>query len=87
MQLKYTAVQIYHRPTLWVRDERKVLISICLMALPCLSAHYDDSVRDAVTGHRSEWTLLVYLSGVEDGVAGGEVFISASTSIAQSMLT
>ena len=35
--------------------------------------HYDDSVRDAVTGDRSEWTLLVYLTGVQDGVEGGEV--------------
>ncbi|GBE82038.1 hypothetical protein BKA93DRAFT_227089 [Sparassis latifolia] len=34
--------------------------------------HYDDSVRDARTGAKSEWTLLVYLSGVEDGVEGGE---------------
>ncbi|EPT06089.1 hypothetical protein FOMPIDRAFT_1026936 [Fomitopsis schrenkii] len=34
--------------------------------------HYDDAVRDSQTGARSEWTLLVYLSGVEDGVKGGE---------------
>ncbi|OBZ75937.1 Trafficking protein particle complex subunit 10 [Grifola frondosa] len=34
--------------------------------------HYDDSVRDAQTGAKSEWTLLVYLTGVEDGVEGGE---------------
>ncbi|KIJ69221.1 hypothetical protein HYDPIDRAFT_80229 [Hydnomerulius pinastri MD-312] len=34
--------------------------------------HYDDSVKDAATGARSEWTLLIYLSGVEDGVEGGE---------------
>ncbi|KAH9981357.1 hypothetical protein BGW80DRAFT_1162834 [Lactifluus volemus] len=34
--------------------------------------HYDDSVRDAKTGATSEWTLLVYLTGVEDGVQGGE---------------
>ncbi|KAK0197226.1 hypothetical protein F5146DRAFT_1014594 [Armillaria mellea] len=34
--------------------------------------HYDDSVRDTVTGAKSEWTLLIYLSGVEDGVQGGE---------------
>ncbi|KAK0450749.1 hypothetical protein EV421DRAFT_1774889 [Armillaria borealis] len=34
--------------------------------------HYDDSVRDAITGAKSEWTLLIYLSGVEDGVQGGE---------------
>jgi hypothetical protein len=36
-------------------------------------AHYDDSVRDAMTGAKSEWTLLIYLTGVEDGVEGGEV--------------
>ena len=35
--------------------------------------HYDDSVRDAGTGAVSEWTLLIYLTGVEDGVRGGEV--------------
>ncbi|KAJ8078679.1 hypothetical protein PM082_012962 [Marasmius tenuissimus] len=35
-------------------------------------AHYDDSVVDSATGYRSEWTILVYLSGVEDGVEGGE---------------
>ncbi|CAL1704959.1 unnamed protein product [Somion occarium] len=35
-------------------------------------AHYDDSVRDPLTGAKSEWTLLVYLSGAEDGVQGGE---------------
>ncbi len=35
--------------------------------------HYDDSVRDTKTGVVSEWTLLIYLTGVEDGVQGGEV--------------
>lgn len=35
--------------------------------------HYDDSVKDAETGSKSEWTLLVYLTGAEDGVQGGEV--------------
>jgi hypothetical protein len=35
--------------------------------------HYDDSVRDTETGARSEWTLLIYLTGVDDGVQGGEV--------------
>ncbi|KXN82614.1 hypothetical protein AN958_02465 [Leucoagaricus sp. SymC.cos] len=34
--------------------------------------HYDDCVRDALTGAKSEWTLLIYLTGVEDGVEGGE---------------
>ncbi|KAF9476339.1 hypothetical protein BDN70DRAFT_812482 [Pholiota conissans] len=34
--------------------------------------HYDDSVRDSVTGLKSEWTLLIYLTGIEDGVEGGE---------------
>ncbi|KAF8911175.1 hypothetical protein CPB84DRAFT_1672399 [Gymnopilus junonius] len=34
--------------------------------------HYDDSVRDPVTGVKSEWTLLIYLTGIEDGVEGGE---------------
>ena len=35
--------------------------------------HYDDSVKDVGTGARSEWTLLIYLTGIEDGVQGGEV--------------
>ncbi|QRV91843.1 2OG-Fe(II) oxygenase family protein [Ceratobasidium sp. AG-Ba] len=35
-------------------------------------AHYDDSVRDAATGWWSEWTILVYVTGHEDGVEGGE---------------
>ena len=35
--------------------------------------HYDDSVRDSATGAKSEWTLLVYLTGAQDGVEGGEV--------------
>ncbi|TEB36156.1 hypothetical protein FA13DRAFT_1727721 [Coprinellus micaceus] len=34
--------------------------------------HYDDSVKDALTGDTSEWTLLIYLTGEEDGVQGGE---------------
>ncbi|TCD66697.1 hypothetical protein EIP91_001051 [Steccherinum ochraceum] len=34
--------------------------------------HYDDSVKDSQTGAKSEWTLLIYLSGIEDGVKGGE---------------
>jgi len=34
--------------------------------------HYDDSVHDVITGAKSEWTLLIYLTGVEDGVEGGE---------------
>lgn len=36
-------------------------------------AHYDDNVVDPTTAAKSEWTLLVYLSGEEDGVRGGEV--------------
>lgn len=34
--------------------------------------HYDSSTRDSVTGGISYWTLLVYLTGHEDGVEGGE---------------
>ena len=35
--------------------------------------HYDDSVVDpSGSGSQSEWTLLIYLTGVEDGVKGGE---------------
>jgi hypothetical protein len=40
--------------------------------------HYDDSVRDPETGAKSEWTLLVYLTGVEDGVQGGETVFQIS---------
>ena len=32
--------------------------------------HYDDSITS--DGLTSEWTLLIYLSGLEDGVIGGE---------------
>lgn len=34
--------------------------------------HYDDSVADSYNGAKSEWTLLIYLTGIEDGVKGGE---------------
>ncbi|KAK7014966.1 hypothetical protein R3P38DRAFT_2998686 [Favolaschia claudopus] len=34
--------------------------------------HYDDDCRDSITGAKSEWTLLIYLTGVQDGVEGGE---------------
>jgi hypothetical protein len=37
--------------------------------------HYDDSVRDPETEAKSEWTMLIYLTGIEDGVEGGEVTI------------
>jgi len=32
--------------------------------------HYDDDVHDPKTGWTTEWTLLVYLTGKEDGVVG-----------------
>lgn len=35
-----------------------------------LSEHYDDDFFDPATRQRSEWTLLIYLTGVEDGVVG-----------------
>ncbi|KAF8921427.1 hypothetical protein CPB85DRAFT_1372520 [Mucidula mucida] len=34
--------------------------------------HYDDYVLDEQSGQMSEWTLLIYLTGQEDGVEGGE---------------
>ena len=46
------------------------------------SQHYDDSVKDSVTGDKSEWTLLVYITGAEDGVQGGEVHLSQLSSVA-----
>lgn len=33
-------------------------------------AHYDDDFYDPITRRRSEWTLLIYLTGEEDGVVG-----------------
>ncbi|ORY56207.1 hypothetical protein BCR35DRAFT_284257 [Leucosporidium creatinivorum] len=43
--------------------------------------HYDDDFFDPSTRQRSEWTLLIYLTGVEDGVVGGETafYPSANT--------
>lgn len=37
-----------------------------------LTAHYDDDSIDPLTGYKSEYTLLIYLTGKEDGVLGGE---------------
>jgi 2OG-Fe(II) oxygenase superfamily len=34
--------------------------------------HYDSSTRDPISGGASYWTILVYLTGHEDGVEGGE---------------
>ena len=34
------------------------------------TAHYDDDFFDPETGATSEWTLLIYLSGKENGVVG-----------------
>lgn len=34
--------------------------------------HYDSCTRDEVSGFTSHWTLLIYLTGSEDGVEGGE---------------
>lgn len=33
--------------------------------------HYDDSVVDSL-GRRTRWTLLLYITGVEGGLEGGE---------------
>lgn len=39
--------------------------------------HYDDSVKDESTGYKSGWTVLLYLTGEDEGVSGGEtVFVS-----------
>ncbi|KAJ7774699.1 hypothetical protein B0H16DRAFT_1507956 [Mycena metata] len=40
--------------------------------------HYDDDCRDPTTGAKSEWTLLLYLTGYEDGVDGGETLFYPS---------
>ncbi|KAJ7172600.1 hypothetical protein C8R46DRAFT_893569 [Mycena filopes] len=40
--------------------------------------HYDDDCRDSMTGAKSEWTLLLYLTGYEDGVEGGETLFYPS---------
>ncbi|PWN93298.1 hypothetical protein FA10DRAFT_298705 [Acaromyces ingoldii] len=34
--------------------------------------HYDDHATDPASGLRTEWTLLVYLTGQQDGVDGGQ---------------
>ncbi|CAE6498940.1 unnamed protein product [Rhizoctonia solani] len=34
--------------------------------------HYDESVKNKDTGWWSEWTVLVYVTGQEDGVDGGQ---------------
>ncbi|CAE6394704.1 unnamed protein product [Rhizoctonia solani] len=34
--------------------------------------HYDESIRDKDTGWWSEWTVLIYVTGQEDGVDGGQ---------------
>jgi 2OG-Fe(II) oxygenase superfamily len=41
--------------------------------------HYDSCQRDAVNGFTSYWTLLVYLTGVEDGLEGGETVFYQGT--------
>ncbi|KAI0665105.1 hypothetical protein C8Q70DRAFT_904629, partial [Cubamyces menziesii] len=43
--------------------------------------HYDDSVKDPATGAKSEWTLLIYLTGSQDGVEGGEASSTHSPTI------
>ncbi|SCV68574.1 BQ2448_695 [Microbotryum intermedium] len=43
--------------------------------------HYDDDSIDPRTGWKSEWTLLIYLSGEEDGVVGGETAFYPSPTI------
>ena len=35
--------------------------------------HYDDSIRNQKDKTWSEWTLLVYLTGEQNGVEGGQV--------------
>ena len=43
--------------------------------------HYDDDTVDPITGTKSEWTILIYLTGVEDGVKAGEtIFYPAGKS-------
>ncbi|KAI5478542.1 oxoglutarate/iron-dependent oxygenase [Pseudohyphozyma bogoriensis] len=48
--------------------------------------HYDDDFRDPNTGWRSEWTLLIYLSGEEDNVAGGGTAFYPSGKLTKSPL-
>ncbi|KAK4055133.1 hypothetical protein OIV83_000413 [Microbotryomycetes sp. JL201] len=40
--------------------------------------HYDDDVYDAQTKQRSEWTLLIYLTGQSDGVVGTRLLVAKS---------
>ncbi|KAI6150558.1 hypothetical protein BKA82DRAFT_4117185 [Pisolithus tinctorius] len=68
------------RPTARENDHRSRLPHSCnsniriykYTPMQHFGAHYDDSVKDIHTGAKSEWTLLIYLTGVEDGVKGGE---------------
>jgi len=46
---------------------------IVMVSFATYRPHYDDSVKDPLTGAKSEWTLLIYLTGAEDGIEGGEV--------------
>lgn len=48
------------------------LISYRYLPTELFGPHYDESTRDESTGLYSEWTLLIYLTGKEDGVEGGE---------------
>ncbi|KAJ7109255.1 hypothetical protein C8R44DRAFT_802027 [Mycena epipterygia] len=49
--------------------------------------HYDDDCRDQMTGAKSEWTLLLYLTGAEDGVEGGETLFYQSKDVIKPPLT
>ena len=48
--------------------------------------HYDDCVRDPLTGAKSEWTLLIYLTGGEDGVEGGEVNLNFKSRLMKELI-
>ena len=43
-----------------------------MMKGPFLGPHYDSSQRDTFSGYTSYWTLLIYLTGRQDVVNGGE---------------
>ena len=81
MQFQYPSVQICTFTVLWVCLLRASFHGNLIQTN--LRPHYDDSVRDLVTGIKSEWTLLIYLTGVEDGVEGGEVRKSSCLAIDQ----
>ncbi|EPQ28309.1 uncharacterized protein PFL1_04136 [Pseudozyma flocculosa PF-1] len=53
--------------------------------LELFGPHYDSASQDPHTGQRTEWTVLFYLTGKEDGVVDGEtVFYHGHSTVTKS---